>query len=120
MGHGVGVETGDRRIEVVIGDLVHRLCQLRADAAHRPGLVDDEQAMGARDALGDGRDVERHDGEKVDHLGLDPVAGEDLGRLQRLLDELAGGDDGEVAPRPGGPGHAEGDVVVLAHRHLAL
>ena len=97
MGHRIGVEARDRRVEIVIGDLVHRLAEFGADAAHRPGLVDDQKAMGLRNALGDRCDVERHDGAEVDHLGLDALGGERFRRLERLLHELAGGDDGEIA-----------------------
>ncbi len=72
MAHRIGVEAGDGRVEIVVGDLVHRLGELGADAAHRPGLVDDEQAVGPGDARGDRGDIERHDGAEIDHLGLDP------------------------------------------------
>ena len=36
----------DRRVELVEGELVHRLAELGADAAHRPAFVDDEQPVG--------------------------------------------------------------------------
>ena len=58
---GVGVQPADRPVELVEGELVHRLRDLGADAAHRLALVDDEQAVRLPDALGDGLDVERHD-----------------------------------------------------------
>ena len=119
MGHGVGMEAGNRRIEVVIGDLVHCLGELGADAAHRPCLVDHKKAMRLGDALGNRGDVERHDGAQIDDFRLDPFRRERLGRLERLLDELAGRRDRQVAARTGDPRHAEGDEV-LADRHLAL
>ena len=86
----------DRRVELVEGELVDRLGDLAADAAHRPGLVDDEQAMGLPDARDDRVDVERHDGAQVDHLGLDPFGRQRLRRLERALHHLAGRDDGDV------------------------
>ena len=42
-------------------------------------------------------DVERHDGAQVDHLGLDPLGRQRLGRLERPRHHLAGRDDGDVA-----------------------
>ena len=87
----------DRRVEFVEGELVHRLADLGADAAHRPALVDDQQAVGLAHALGDRLDVERHDRAQVDHLALDALGRERLGRFERAVHHLAGGDDGDVA-----------------------
>ena len=45
------VQPADRRVELVEGELVDRLGDLGADAAHRPGLVDHQQAVGLAQAL---------------------------------------------------------------------
>ena len=84
----VGVQPRHRRIELVEGELVHRLAELGADAAHGVAFVDDEQAVRLADARHDRVDVERHDGAQVDHLALDSLAGETLGRLERAVNEL--------------------------------
>ena len=47
--------------------------------------------------------VERAQAAQVDHLGVDTLGGQGLGRLQRLADHDREGGDGDVRARAGDP-----------------
>ena len=113
------MQAAGRRVEFVEGQLVDRLGDLAADAAHRPGFVDHQQAVRLPDAGDDRLDVERHDRARIDDLGLDALRGERLRRFERALHHLAGRDDGDVGAGARDARDAERHVV-LARRHLAL
>ena len=110
VGDGVRVQPRDRRVELVEGQLVHRLAELGADAAHRPALVDHQQPMRPPHARGDRVDVERQDGAQVDHLALDALA-RPGSRPPPARDARSwpADDDGEVGARPRDAGDAERD-----------
>ena len=82
-------------------------------------LVDEHQPAGLVDRLEDRLRVERRERARVDHLGLDALRGQLLGRAERTVDRPAGGDDRHVAALAPDRGLAERDEV-LAVRHLSV
>ena len=66
-----------------------------------------------RDGREDGRDVERTKRPEVDDLADDPVGGECLGGLQRLVHAVHRGDDRDVRSLPCDAGDAEGHRVTV-------
>ena len=82
-------------------------------------LVDEHEAAGLVDRLEDRLRVERRERARVDHLGLDALRGEPLGRAERAVDRPARGDDRHVAALAPDRGLAERDEV-LAVGHLAV
>ena len=57
----------------------HLRADLRADRAHRPGLLHGDQAVGLLAPRRDGLEVERAQRAQVDHLRLDAFPGQLLG-----------------------------------------
>ena len=57
----------------------------------RGRLVDEHEVAGLLDRLEDRVEVERRERARVDHLGLDALAGQLLGRGERPVDHPAGG-----------------------------
>ena len=96
----LGVQPAHGRVELVEGQLVDRLADLAADAAHRPGFVDDQQRGGSCATLA--TMVSTSSGmivRKVDDFARDALRRQRLGRFQRAMHHLAGRDDGEVGAR---------------------
>ena len=91
-------EPHDRRVEIVerlaLGDDSR---DFRPDAERLDALVNGEQPPSRLDAGHDRVLVDRPQAAKVDHLGLDPLLGQDVRRFQRAMDHDRGGDDGEIA-----------------------
>ena len=88
-----------------------------ARSAGADGLVHDERPVGAGHGREHGGHVEGGDGAEVDHLGRHPVLGQRLGRLQRIGDLAAVGDDRDVVAGPLDVGHADRDrVALVGHR----
>ena len=90
MGHGIGVQPGYRRVQVVKSELVHGLAQLGAHATHGPAFVGHQQAPGFLDALGYGIHIQWLDGTQVDHLDRDALHLQGFRRLQRQMHNLPG------------------------------
>ena len=82
-------------------------------------LVHDDEPTGLLDRLEDRRRVERRERASVDHLGADSLAGELLGRRERLAHRPADADDRHVAPLAAHRGLADRDHV-LALRDVAV
>ncbi len=77
--------------------------ELGAEPADADRLVRDDRAARAPDRLGERLEVERQQRARVDHLGLDPLGGQPLGRGQRLADHPRERDDRQSRPpRSGG------------------
>ena len=113
-----GVQPADRAVKLVERKFIDRLRNLAAQAAHRPGLVDDQQVMGLAEAFDDGADVQRQDGAQVDDLGAGSRCGKCRCRLQRAGHHLPGGHDGDVGASPCNTGRTKGHIM-RGHRHLA-
>ena len=102
-----------KMVERALGD---QRRHLGAPAAGEMVLLDDEQPSGLRDRALDRGDVERHEAADIDHLRIDPLPGESLGRRKRPVDHQHVGEDREVAPlathRDGAERHL---VVAIGH-----
>ena len=81
----------DRRLEMVEAALLDQGGKLGAEAGGARRLVDDDAAAGLLHRFLDRLDVDRDDGPKVDHLGVDPFR---LGGGHRDMDHRAVGEDG--------------------------
>src|SRR5262245_60136982 len=92
-------DTGDGRVELVERHLLHLCRDLGAEAAVKHGLVRDHEPVRAGDGGGDRLQVERDERARVDHLDVDPLGRELVGRGERLVHEPGEGDDGDVAAR---------------------
>ena len=80
--HGRRVKTGDGRVQMIEAEFVHGLAELGADPEHCIGLVHDEKAMGAPDAVGHGFHVQRLNRSQIDDFNGDAVLGQDVGGLK--------------------------------------
>lgn len=91
---------------------------LGPDAAAAVGVVDDHQPAGALQRGGQRRPVERVQGARVEHLDRDLV-GELRGDRQRVVDEVADRDQGDVGAGPVHARRAERDRRQLPGDRLA-
>jgi hypothetical protein len=89
---------------------------MRATGAAR--LVHDDRVAGLPHRAQQRRGIERLERAQVDHLGLDAVVRQGVGRLQAMADRLRVRDDREVDALANDLGAAERDDV-LARRHVA-
>ena len=79
----------------------------------------DQHASGAGGAREDRLPVPGPEGAEIEHLHIDPLAGEARRRIERGVHRRRPGDEGEIPARPGAAGGAQGDRFDLL-RHLAL
>src|SRR5438132_314503 len=79
--HLRAAESQDRGVEVVEAALLDARGQLSGDSISRPALFDDHRPRRAPDRFGDGFPIDGADGAKVDHLGVDVLLLQLLGRL---------------------------------------
>ena len=118
MGHGIRMQTGYRRIQVVEGQLVHGLAQLGAHAAHRPAFIGHQQTPGLLHACSHCVHIQRLYGAQVYHLDRHTLRLQGLGRLQGQMHNLPGGGNRQVGAGTGNTRHAKRHQVV-AGRNLA-
>ena len=101
----------DRRVEVVEGLFLDQRRDVCTHPAMRPALFDDDDAVGLANRVQDRVEVERAQGSRVDHLGLDVVlAGELLGGVLGHLRHLQDSDDRHVGSRHAACRREAGDV----------
>ena len=121
--NGIGAnfapDTLDRRVEPVERLVLDDGRDLGAEAHPRDGLVRDDAAVRLLDGLDDRLLVERLERPWVDDLDRDALLLELIGGVERLVDESAGRDDGDVLALPHHPRLAERDRLELV-RHLFL
>src|SRR5207245_258728 len=103
-GHDLAQELAHRAPEPAVDGMV-------LDGDHAPGLARREQ---------EGLLVERLDGGDIDDLGVDAVGGELLGRLQRIPDRAARGQNGHVRARAQDVGLAEAELVLVVVHGLEV
>ena len=96
--HLLAADAGDRRVELPEGLLDDAHADLRGEAAAAPAFVDDDGAARLAHRGDDGRVVERPQAAQVDHLGVDVLGGKRGGRVERLPERAAIGDERNVAP----------------------
>jgi hypothetical protein len=108
----------DRRLERVEGVLRHQRGDFRADAAQRIAFVGGDEPAGLAHGGADRLGIKRHDGARVDHLGLDAVLGQRVGGFECLAHHQRGRDDGDIPTFTRNTRLAERNAVV-AVRNLA-
>src|SRR6056297_2160270 len=107
-GHFLGTNAGHgaiERPEPALHDPRHDLGRERARA---PALIHDHRAAGLAERGEDRGVIQWTQRAQVDHLGLDAVLRQFLGRLQRLEERAAIGDEAQVLALP--PDRGLGDV----------
>src|SRR5581483_3309649 len=90
----VRADAKDRALQHVEEALLDLRRHLRAEAAEGPRLVADDRPARLGHGPGDRLEVERHDGAKVDKLGVDAFLGEDFAGFRRVHRLHRIGDDG--------------------------
>ena len=93
---------------------------LGAEAAELCGLVGDDELARLRHRAGDQLGVERGERARIDNLGADALALESACGAQRVRDERAEGDDGDVRSFADDAPDAEFDAVPLARHGRGL
>ena len=108
-GHVLPLEPRQRDDGVVSGDphtgaskrqqpaLGHQGRDLAAKPASARRLVHDHAASGLGDGIQDGILVIRLERGEIDHLGIDALGGQLIGRRERILDHGAPADEGHIA-----------------------
>src|SRR2546428_12146701 len=110
--HLSAAQPADWRVQIVEASLLDPGGDLRGNAIGRPALLDDEAPARAANRLDDGWPVDRSDRTQVDHLGVDVLLLELLGRLVRQHRHPGDADDRDVRALAPHRGRADRSRVI--------
>lgn len=110
----------DGRVEVVEGEALDAIDDLRADATEREAFVRDDGPVGLSHARGDRLLVEGTNRPEVDDLDLDALFREDFGCFECHVDDARPRDHGAVFALAGDARLAERNGERRIVRHVAL